>query len=374
MTCRYVMPFARSCKIMLQNLGKQPVQISGEVLTCDYDWDDSRSMHFRARWRVDHDLVAEGGKGAQDLPFLIARGTGVYVGTTIMLLNPNPVPTPYGNWWGEGDEKIFIDDDLRPSTFGTGSEDYFNYSWSSPDIFVYPYCGQPRNDGPANRGFVVNYRWHVMDALPFQRRIAFYMELYSHERTPGFSYARLAYHYGRPGLMDDHVGLTVEDVRWLQLPEDWQPAARMGARGGTFFQAEDLLVDRSAVAVIADHLWSGSKLAEWSPKRVDDTLEFSLPVKESGRYVLHLTMAQTPRSGVIGAQLDSQPLSFSADDGTLDLQTEYRTLCRDFSTPALDLEAGDHRLTLRWFGGKTVPAQAPAGNIVGVDLIWIQRR
>ena len=103
------------------------------------------------------------------MPYLIAQGQGVYVGTTTLLMNPNPVPTPYGNWWGEGDEKIFVDNEPRPSTFGTGSEDYYNYAWSSPDIFIFPYCAQPRNDGPANRGFVTNNRWHVLDALPFER-------------------------------------------------------------------------------------------------------------------------------------------------------------------------------------------------------------
>jgi hypothetical protein len=27
-------------------------------------------------------------------------------------------------WWGEGDEKFFVDGEQFPSTFGTGSEDY----------------------------------------------------------------------------------------------------------------------------------------------------------------------------------------------------------------------------------------------------------
>ena len=156
--------------------------------------------------------------GGQDMPFVVANGTGVYVGTAIMMLNPNDIPTPHGNWWGEGDEKVFVDGEARPSTFGTGSEDYFNYSWSAGDIFFYPYCGQPRNDGPANRGFVSNHRWQIVDRLPFEERIAFYMELYSHEPTPGFSYARIGYHYGRPGLIDDSVGITQEDVRPLKYP------------------------------------------------------------------------------------------------------------------------------------------------------------
>jgi len=58
------------------------------------------------------------------------------------------------------------------------------------------YCGQPRNGGPGNRGFVVNQRWHIVDALPFRERIAFSMELFSHERTEQSSYARIGYHDG----------------------------------------------------------------------------------------------------------------------------------------------------------------------------------
>ena len=32
-------------------------------------------------------------------------------------------------WWGEGDEKIFVDGETFPSHFGTGSEDYYGYSF-----------------------------------------------------------------------------------------------------------------------------------------------------------------------------------------------------------------------------------------------------
>ena len=62
MTCRYVMPFARNCRILLENNGDQLVKLSGNVLPLDLAWNDDRSMHFRARWRVDHDLVADGGR------------------------------------------------------------------------------------------------------------------------------------------------------------------------------------------------------------------------------------------------------------------------------------------------------------------------
>jgi len=32
-------------------------------------------------------------------------------------------------WWGEGDDMFFIDGEEKPSTNGTGSEDYFLGAW-----------------------------------------------------------------------------------------------------------------------------------------------------------------------------------------------------------------------------------------------------
>ena len=226
MVCRFVMPFERSCSVRLRNEGDQPIGVSGSALPTSYTW-SNRSMHFRARWRVGHDLIGSN-KEVQDLPYLLAHGKGVYVGSGAYLMNPAEVPTPYGNWWGEGDEKVFVDDDTEPSLFGTGSEDYFNYSWSAPDIFIYPYCGQPRNDGPGNRGFVTNYRWHILDPIPFTNDLRFYMELFSHERTPGMTYARIGYHYARPGLTDDFLPIKPADLREPQLPETWQARGANG--------------------------------------------------------------------------------------------------------------------------------------------------
>ena len=34
-----------------------------------------------------------------------------------------------GDWWGEGDEMMFIDDKTTPHLNGTGSEDYFLGAW-----------------------------------------------------------------------------------------------------------------------------------------------------------------------------------------------------------------------------------------------------
>lgn len=361
MTSRYVMPFQQSIRVFVENLGTQPVNITGDALPMDYTW-DARSMHFRARWRVNHELVASGGaiRGVQDMPFLLANGKGVYVGTSVMLLNPSTVPAEAGSWWGEGDEKIFVDNEARPSIFGTGSEDYFNYAWSSPDIFIYPYCGQPRNDGPANNFFVTNYRWHIVDPLPFERNIAFYMELFSHERVPGFSYARIAYHYAMPGVIDDHLPITQEDVRILQRPQNWEPVASGAARNSTFYAAEELLASKKAnTSVVQSDMWQGGKLLVWTPKEAGATLNFEFKIPEAGRYSLAWICRLEPGAGAFTSALDG-----AAIGGRASLNTDFRTLSRVFGAPAQEMAAGKHTLTI---------TAEEAGKPIGLDFLKVQK-
>jgi hypothetical protein len=368
MISRFVMPFKKNLKIKLSNQGDQSVGIEGTALPMAYTWDEERSMHFRARWRVDHNMIASN-RAVQDLPFILAQGKGLYVGTVSYLLNPSDVPTPYGNWWGEGDEKVFVDDDVLPSVFGTGSEDYYNYSWSSPNIFYFPYCGQPRNDGPGNRGFVTNFRWHILDPLPFQTHIRFYMELYSHERTPGLSYARMGYHYARAGVSDDHVAIMPEDLRYLELPETWKPAARMGARDSVFYEAERIVRERIHTRMVQGRLWSGASLLIWYPRAPGECKSFSFRVGEKGKYRIHFAAALTPNAGKISIALNDQFTSLTNNEKVIDLNRPYRTLLRNFTLPASELEPGRHTLILKFEGA---PVEVERSEI-GIDFIWVQK-
>lgn len=368
MVCRFVMPFEQSCKVELVNLGDQDVEAKGTIHVAASDWSE-RSMHFRARWRVNHDLIGSN-QDVQDLPFLLATGKGVYVGTSAYILNPAEVPTPYGNWWGEGDEKVFVDDEAMPSIFGTGSEDYFNYSWSAPDIFLYPYCGQPRNDGPGNRGFVTNYRWHILDPIPFRENIRFYMELFSHERTPDMSYARIGYHYARPGLTDDHLPIKPADLRAPVLPEGWQPAARMGAANSVFYTSEDCVTDKHSTRLDDGALWAGAKLLVWTPEDVGDRKSFKINIDTAGNKQINVAFAMTPRSGKVAFYLDGEPLLVSNRSETADLYRPYRTLLRRVALMPSELTEGDHTLTLEWKGADD-EVDKPE---VGIDFFWVQRR
>jgi hypothetical protein len=361
MTCRFWMPFQRSARIAVENRGEEPLTVTGSALPADYAWSDGRSLHFRARWRVDHDMDASESQ-PQDVPYLLARGRGVLVGAAAMVMNPTSVPSSWGNWWGEGDEKIFVDDDRSPSTFGTGSEDYFNYAWSSSRIFTHAFCGQPRNDGPANRGFVTNHRWQIVDALPFQERLDFFMELFSHEPVPGFSYARIAYHYADPEIVDDHMPLTDRDVELPRLPESWMPAGRKYTDGTVFLQAEKIVEGQPPMSFEEGALWAGGRLLVWHPGEAGKELRLAVPVAKDGEYNIALTAARRPGAGSFSASLDGSPLDLNGSAEAVELAVPHRTLSRNFKSPSVKLAAGAHTLTLR--------SEGPGD--IGVDFVWLR--
>ena len=192
------------------------------------------------------------------------------------------------------------------------------------------------------------------------------MELFSHERTPGVSYARIGYHYARPGIMDDHVPITGEDLRVLELPPNWEPAARRAAANSTFYSVENLA--DTPLDVVEGRLWERGKLAVWRPAKPGDELTLKVPVAEAGRYALRITAALTPKSGKFTASLDGKPLAFG--NGPVDLFVPYRTLLRTFSSPTLQLAEGAHQVTLR-YEGSTSDVKTPE---IGLDFLWVQKR
>ena len=85
---------------------------------------------------------------------------------------------PRGGWWGEGDEKFFVDGEKFPSTFGTGSEDYFGYAWCDPHLFQRPYHAQTMTQ--MNKGHQSVLRWHITDNVPFETSFEGCIEKYDH--------------------------------------------------------------------------------------------------------------------------------------------------------------------------------------------------
>ena len=363
MECRFLMPFKDSVRIEIENASNQDIQIKGIVKTIDYQWQKDKSMYFGAKWRIDHNLTASN-INIIDIPYLIATGKGRVVGAASYLLNPTSAPKSYGNWWGEGDEKIFVDQDTFPSFFGTGTEDYYNYSWSSPRIFSYPYCGQPRNDGPGNRGFVCNYRWHILDDIPFNERLSFYIELLHHGEVPGFAYGRMVYLYALPGLLDDHMSISPDDIREQSL-SGWNPIAYKGSAGYRFYNAEEIISTSKNIHVDEDILWAGGKLLVWHPSHQGVKINFSVPKEnkdEKSRMVI--TFAHLPEGGEVSVYVNGKITQFSGKD-VLNLYEPYHKVLWNYTSQPLSLNQGNNEVTVEYVG-------EDKNKQVGIDFFWIK--
>lgn len=359
MVCRFVMPFEKSVRLELVNYTAAPVSLEGSVLVSPWQW-DTRSLHFRAKWRVDHDLLA--GPSACDLPYTVAIGRGVFAGCAAMIMNPSGVPTAGGNWWGEGDEKFIVDGESAPSTFGTGSEDYFNYSWSRPDLFDHPFCGQPLDSGPDTSGYVSNHRFQMLDAIPFEKSLAALMELWAHRRTPGLSYARIAYLYARPGLVDDHRGLMPSDLRIPALPKR-PPVAAGGASGATIYLPDQLQLEATAgqVETVPFLLATAQQVRQWRAQK-GESLKLRLPVAKDGRFAIHLVMAHEPGGATIRASVDRQALLLGDGQERVALRSAHAPRVLNVNFKPVALKAGTQELIL----------ECVEPGLVGLDYVWVK--
>jgi hypothetical protein len=205
----WFMPFHDTARVMLRNLSPKPVQVRGWISTLPHDWTRD-SMHFHAGWRSSFDVPT---RPFIDWNYLEAEGKGVFTGVAFTINNPNKV------WWGEGDEKIYVDGETFPSHFGTGTEDYYGYAWGSPERFVHAYHNQPHCDGPGSYGHTLLNRWHIIDNIPFEESFRFDMELWHWSTDITVDMSVTAYWYARPGATDSFAPLTKEDLRVVRAAE-----------------------------------------------------------------------------------------------------------------------------------------------------------
>jgi hypothetical protein len=363
MVCRFMMPYKREVRIEMENFTDKDIRVSGGVNLAEYEWKEGRSMYFQARWRISHGLTASD-SDISDIPYFLASGKGRIVGSAAYIYNPSNAVTSWGNWWGEGDEKIWIDKDQFPSLFGTGSEDYFNYSWSSETLFAFPYCGQPRNDGPGNRGYVSNYRWHILDDIPFYDHSAFYMELLHHGVVHDFSYGRIVYFYALPDLTDDYQQISMQDISVIPYLK-WEPIAYLGSAGYTFIHAEQAFKKSADLSVEKGKIWAGGNILMWKPVKEKQRILFNFRrTSDSIRSNIGLTLAHLPGGGEISFYLNGKPVKFDGAE-TIRLEIKNNPILRNHFSETIRFVKGINELAIE--------NRSSGNSKVGLDFIWIKQ-
>lgn len=190
----WYMPFVKGALIEVINEGPGERSLEFSITHASLTRPGESLGRFHAKWHRDAFLPAEPERGL-DWPMLKTQGRGRYCGVMLHVWNPE------GDWWGEGDEKFFIDGEKFPSTFGTGSEDYFGYGWANPALFQHAFHCQTFNIGD-NREISVN-RWQIADNVPFQTSFEGAIEKYFLNDRPTL-YACTAYWYLAPGGIDPY--------------------------------------------------------------------------------------------------------------------------------------------------------------------------
>jgi len=186
----WVMPFQASCMLTFINYGQESISVKGLAGLTSYTW-KANSMYFGATWHEYYRIRTRPGGSPFDLNFIDIQGKGVYAGDQVTLFN-----NTY-KWWGEGDEKIFVDGEPFPSSFGTGSDDYYGYSFARQEPFSHPFISQPIGTGNMNWGITVNMRHRSLDAIPFNKSISSNIELW-HWADIRMNYALTSYYYVMP--------------------------------------------------------------------------------------------------------------------------------------------------------------------------------
>lgn len=199
LTCRFVMPFGASAALTLarESPGDDvPVAVFGAVTVWARPFTGDGRALFHARFRQPESLPT---RPLRDWHVATLTGRGRQVGTVLDVDNPPGVA-----WWGEGDEKLTVDGAPFPDFFGTGTEDYFGFAWSSMATFAHPYhaltLAPPPGSGFSG-AFSMN-RFLIADPLPFRKSLRFDFELW-HWSDTTVRLAAMLYWYAAPGGGDD---------------------------------------------------------------------------------------------------------------------------------------------------------------------------
>ncbi|MHC4799592.1 MAG: glycoside hydrolase family 172 protein, partial [Planctomycetota bacterium] len=288
--CFWRMPFGHSARIVFSNQGKKLTELRYKIAYTQQEHAPT-TAHFYAKWRRDPN------SSVFDYPMLECTGYGRFVG---VVLYPDNI---MGGWWGEGDEKIYVDGEKFPSYFGTGSEDYFGDAWGYR-YFVNPYHGCPSRRAYNEGRHQSAYRWHVSDNIPFNKSFKIDIENYAakHGKKLRNDYSSMAYWYQKPGS-DFFKSVPVEERI---------PAGPINPRA---IEAEKLVdPDKlpQGVSIISEddlpqRLCSGKGLKISGPAGTTATV--NLPAKDDDRYLIKTVMAQGVPSSKFELLQEGQPIT-----------------------------------------------------------------
>lgn len=356
--CYWHMPFRKSARIEIVNQSTKQISL----LYYNIDWIKKDKLakdtpYFYAQYRQEY--PAEKGK---DYVVLETQGKGHYVGTVLAVRSRSP------SWFGEGDEKIYIDGEAKASIWGTGTEDYFLSAWGLKTTST-PYFGVPYFDqwGIVG-GHTSAYRWHLTDPLVFNKGIKVTLEHFgwiAPDENPDYKatswnereddYASVAFWY--------QTGTPTFTARAPHARERTLPSLERVVAYARDFEGDQYHGPGGARTQQLD-LYPGKQLL-YTPKQAEGAwLEIPIQVakKEPLRLLLNMTKAED--YGRYQAYLDGVKLG-----GVIDLFSA-KTVSEEVHLLDFWPEPGTYKLRLECVG-KNAQSQ---GYYCGIESVRLRER
>ena len=303
-----------------------------------------------------------------DYSFLRVNGTGRLAAVALHMSKisdrTDPASAPGNYWWGEGDEKFYVDGEKFPSWFGTGTEDFFGYAWCSPIVFNRAFHAQPycvgRSFFKGNRSLV---RIFTGDSVAFNSSFDAYLEKYYGPEYTQYGFTTHCY------LADN---ATVENVTYDdEAPLDYYLIER-DAVADNFTEGEHLRITemKSERGIATSQLMAYEFGPEWSNDlqlfcrrfKAGEGFRATLPSKTDGECVLLASFTKARDYGIIECTVNGKSLGafdLYSDNVNVNVLTELGkvTVNKGF--------ANDIEFTAK---GKN---EASAGLAFGIDFVLL---
>ncbi|NLI00813.1 MAG: DUF2961 domain-containing protein [Chthonomonadales bacterium] len=217
MNCWFPMPFSDGAVVTITNDGDLPNTLYYYVDYEQYDRPIEGLARFHAQWRRENptdgwmdpsrrdELQGDVWKvwklpeamnptGEGNYVILEAEGRGHYVGCNLHI---DVFERQVNDWYGEGDDMIFVDGEPFPTLHGTGTEDYFCMAYCPQTEYCAPYHGLILYSGTPDwpwKGKNSMYRYHIEDPIHFRKSIKVTIE-HGHANKLSNDYSSTAYWY-----------------------------------------------------------------------------------------------------------------------------------------------------------------------------------
>lgn len=357
--CFWQMPFRKSARVEIVNQGEKPISL----LYYNIDWikkDDlpADTPYFYAQYRQEYPVCH-----GEDYVLLDTKGKGHYVGTVLAVRTRSP------SWFGEGDEKIYIDGEPKASIWGTGTEDYFLFAWGLKRASTL-YTGVPYFDqwGIVG-GHTSAYRWHIQDPIVFNTGIRVTFEHFGwispdenpnnksnswNEREDDYSSVAFWYQTGEPTF-----AARAPEGRERRLPSLERLIAYARDSADAHHHG-----DGEAVKQPLPQLYDGPQLLYKPPQQEGAWLEMPFDVKEKEPLRLLLNATRSDDFGIYQPSLNGVKLGEPIDFYSVTLDS------REFHLLDFWPEPGHYTLRLECTGKDP----HSTGHYLGIESVRLRER